>query len=388
MPAPEASARGQGRAAGCRHHQLREALHVLGGELGRPSKSSPGSAVLRALTHIPLPRLVGPPRTEPTSLREKLSVLQGPSLSTYCVSAGSRHQQAVGAVGANQAHPAPHTVNEMTVPKTSACSCDALQQRVPGVGPRPRVSGEGARPDRLLRGLGSRGLMRDGCPDQPEGGSQAQCPDTDTTCPVSRHFPGGSGSLTPCFRSCTEEVLGDRGCHGDNARQAAVGAGLRWDLCVTHPHTSHLPKSFCHHRAGPSRPGHKTLRPALHPNSFPPPRGVACAPLLGRPSLLDPSLPGPGALSRLLPRFSPVCPERTGTTSWHSRTSPGWVPALRAKGTLTFSHQRRLRGSAGPGPGTRRQARQTGPCFRPFTARWVPTGNNGAGGNFRPRPAL
>lgn len=75
--------------------------------------------------------------------------------------------------------------------------------------------------------------MRDGRPDQPAGRSQARRPDTDVTCPVFRHFPGGAGSLTPCFRSCTAAALGNRGCHGNNARQAAVGAGQRWDPCVT-----------------------------------------------------------------------------------------------------------------------------------------------------------
>lgn len=75
--------------------------------------------------------------------------------------------------------------------------------------------------------------MRDGRPDQPAGRSQARRPDTDVTCPVFRHFPGGAGSLTPCFRSCTAAALGNRGCHGNNARQAAVGAGQRRDPCVT-----------------------------------------------------------------------------------------------------------------------------------------------------------
>lgn len=159
------------------------------------------------------------------------------------------------------------------------------------------------------------------------------------TCPGFRHFPGGAGSLTPCFCSCTEEALGNRGCHGNNSKLAAVGAGQRWDLCVTHPLMSPLPKSLCHHRAGPHRPGHETLRPALHPSSFPPSLGVASASLLGRPPTLDTSLAGPSALGRLLPRFSPVCPERTGTISWHNPTSPTWVPALQRKGTLTFSRQ-------------------------------------------------
>lgn len=154
MPAPEAGAPDRGQA-GCGRRRLREALPALGAELRRPSKSSPGSAVVRAPAHISLPQSVGPPPTEPASLREKPSVLHGPSLSTYCVLAGSRHQQAVGAVGANQACPAPHTGNLMTVPETSTCSCDVLQQRVPGVGPRLCVSGGAGSPDRLVRGWGA-----------------------------------------------------------------------------------------------------------------------------------------------------------------------------------------------------------------------------------------
>lgn len=48
---------------GCRHHQLWEALHVLGAELGSPSKSSPGSAVLRA-PYPHLPSTVSGPTTD------------------------------------------------------------------------------------------------------------------------------------------------------------------------------------------------------------------------------------------------------------------------------------------------------------------------------------
>lgn len=107
--------------SGCRHHRLQEALHVLGAELGSPSKSSPGSAVLQApYTHPP--STVSGPTADGAQFPKGNAVR--PSLSTYCVPAGSRHQQAVGAVGANQACPAPQTVNLISVPKTSTCSCD------------------------------------------------------------------------------------------------------------------------------------------------------------------------------------------------------------------------------------------------------------------------
>lgn len=134
MPAPEAGAPDRGQA-GCGRRRLREALPALVAELRRPSKSSPGSAVVRAPAHISLPQSVGPPPTEPASLREKPSVLHGPSLSTYCVLAGSRHQQAVGAAGANQACPAPHTGNLMMSPRHRRAAVMCCSSRSQGWAP-------------------------------------------------------------------------------------------------------------------------------------------------------------------------------------------------------------------------------------------------------------
>lgn len=71
------------------------------------------------------------------------------------------------------------------------------------------------------------------CHKSPTGQSQAQCPDTDTTCPVFWHFPGRAGAFTPCFCKCTKEALTKRGLPWKHLKLAGAGAGQRLDLCDT-----------------------------------------------------------------------------------------------------------------------------------------------------------
>lgn len=154
MPAPEAGAPDRGQA-GCGRRRLREALPALGAELRRPSKSSPGSAVVRA-PRPHLPSTVSGPTTDRARFPKGKAVRPSRPFPEHLLRVGRvSAPAAVGAVGANQACPAPHTGNLMTVPETLTCSCDVLQQRVPGVGPRPCVSGGAGSPDRLVRGWGA-----------------------------------------------------------------------------------------------------------------------------------------------------------------------------------------------------------------------------------------
>lgn len=154
MPAPEAGAPDRGQA----------------GPRASPASGSPSRAWRRAQTPVEieprvgcragprphLPSTVSGPTTDGARFPKGKAFRPSRPFPEHLLRGGRvSAPAAVGAVGANQACPAPHTGNLMTVPETSTCSCDVLQQRVPGVGPRPCVLGGAGSPDRLVRGWGA-----------------------------------------------------------------------------------------------------------------------------------------------------------------------------------------------------------------------------------------
>lgn len=181
---------GRGRSEGCGCPRTREASHLVrlvprgvsagpggrrpgpgpGGLRASPASGSPSRAWRRAQTPVEiepwvgcragprphLPSTVSGPTTDRARFPKGKAFRPSRPFPEHLLRVGRvSAPAAVGAVGANQACPAPHTGNLMTVPETSTCSCDVLQQQVPGVGPRLCVSGGAGSPDRLVRGWGA-----------------------------------------------------------------------------------------------------------------------------------------------------------------------------------------------------------------------------------------